>query len=75
MKSPTKSPSTVTTNQKKPTPSASTLTSSESTETGKKSLLKPPSQRGPGSTLRLRSMLAKRSSALKPPTAVNTQNE
>ncbi|KAG1450990.1 hypothetical protein G6F55_009412 [Rhizopus delemar] len=75
MKTPTKSPSTATTNQKKPTPSASSLTSSESTETGKKSLLKPPSQRGPGSTLRLRSMLAKRSSALKPPTAVNTQNE
>lgn len=40
----------------------------------KKSLLKPPSQRGPGSTLRLRSMLAKRGQpAPKPPTMPSTK--
>lgn len=37
-----------------------------SPESGKKSLLKPPTQRGPGSTLRLRSMLAKRGQPLPP---------
>lgn len=44
---------------------ASNITSPDST---KKSLLKPPTQRGPGSTLRLRSMLAKRGQPLPPPT-------
>lgn len=40
----------------------------------KKSLLKPPSQRGPGSTLRLRSMLAKRGQpAPKPPIMPSTK--
>lgn len=41
-----------------------------SPENGKKSLLKPPTQRGPGSTLRLRSMLAKRGGPLPPATAL-----
>ncbi|KAI9272006.1 hypothetical protein BY458DRAFT_586433 [Sporodiniella umbellata] len=55
---------------KKPiTPTASVVPEPENS---KKSQLKPPSQRGPGSQLRLRSMLAKRSS-LKPPTAVHTE--
>ncbi|KAG1467377.1 hypothetical protein G6F56_004447 [Rhizopus delemar] len=58
------------TTTKKLVPSSSTVTSES--ENSKKSLLKPPAQRGPGSTLRLRSMLAKRSS-LKPPTAINTE--
>lgn len=43
------------------TASAANITSPDS---NKKSLLKPPSQRGPGSTLRLRSMLAKRGQPL-----------
>ncbi|KAG2200760.1 hypothetical protein INT47_002804 [Mucor saturninus] len=42
---------------------AAAVTSPDST---KKSLLKPPTQRGPGSTLRLRSMLAKRGQPLPP---------
>ncbi|CEJ00563.1 hypothetical protein RMCBS344292_14616 [Rhizopus microsporus] len=71
--------SSTTSQQKKiTTPSSSTATgtsdSSAIPDAGKKSLLKPPSQRGPGSTLRLRSMLAKRSSALKPPTAVSNSS-
>jgi hypothetical protein len=62
----------------------STVTNSTNTmaspDSGKKSLIKPPAQRGPGSTLRLRSMLAKRGQAPtsltvnKPPTMKNNNN-
>lgn len=51
---------------------------SASPDTVKKSLIKPPTQRGPGSTLRLRSMLARRGQAptsLKPPTMKNNNPE
>ncbi|KAG1178085.1 hypothetical protein G6F70_001941 [Rhizopus microsporus] len=74
----TNTSSTASQQKKITTPSSSTATgtsdSSAIPDAGKKSLLKPPSQRGPGSTLRLRSMLAKRSSALKPPTVVSNSS-
>jgi hypothetical protein len=61
-------------------PSQNTVTTNSannvaSPDGSKKSLIKPPAQRGPGSTLRLRSMLAKRGqvppAANKPPTMKN----
>ncbi|GAN10622.1 hypothetical protein MAM1_0377c10166 [Mucor ambiguus] len=51
-----------------PSSASSTISNLTSPDNSKKSLLKPPTQRGPGSTLRLRSMLAKRGQ-LPPPTA------
>lgn len=50
------------------TPSSATSSNLTSPDNSKKSLLKPPTQRGPGSTLRLRSMLAKRGQ-IPPPAA------
>lgn len=49
-----------------PLPPSSQPTTPSSAGSDKKTLLKPPSQRGPGSTLRLRSMLAKRSQQQSP---------
>ncbi|KAI8644226.1 hypothetical protein BD408DRAFT_413511 [Parasitella parasitica] len=49
--------------------SATSTNNATSPDNSKKSLLKPPSQRGPGSTLRLRSMLAKRGQQIPSPTA------
>lgn len=69
--------STIGTSTTPTTPSSASSTTSNLTspDNSKKSLLKPPTQRGPGSTLRLRSMLAKRgqipaaaAAANKPPT-------
>jgi hypothetical protein len=55
-----------------PSSQQTTPTSANSAGSDKKSLLKPPSQRGPGSTLRLRSMLAKRGQQLPTPTVPKT---
>ncbi|KAK4514473.1 uncharacterized protein ATC70_002070 [Mucor velutinosus] len=51
-----------------PSSASSTTSNLTSPDNSKKSLLKPPAQRGPGSTLRLRSMLAKRGQ-IPPPAA------
>ncbi|CAO3652788.1 unnamed protein product [Mucor fragilis] len=51
-----------------PSSASSTTSNLTSLDNSKKSLLKPPTQRGPGSTLRLRSMLAKRGQ-IPPPAA------
>ncbi|KAL9539495.1 hypothetical protein MBANPS3_010224 [Mucor bainieri] len=51
-----------------PSSASSTTSNLTSPDNSKKSLLKPPTQRGPGSTLRLRSMLAKRGQ-IPPPAA------
>ncbi|KAL9548855.1 hypothetical protein PS6_006380 [Mucor atramentarius] len=53
-----------------PSSASSTTSNLTSPDNSKKSLLKPPTQRGPGSTLRLRSMLAKRGQ-IPPPAAAN----
>ncbi|CAO3616248.1 unnamed protein product [Mucor hiemalis] len=65
-------PSQQNTTKDSPSPTSNII----SPDGAKKSLLKPPSQRGPGSTLRLRSMLAKRGQpAPKPPMPSRTNPE